>query len=55
MITFKIKFQMKYLSSSTEDLIYLFNSEKETAIYLSQLQPLSLEVRKFLNQIDYDM
>ena len=51
---FKIKFQM-YISLSTEDLIHLFNSEKETAKYLTQLQPLSLEVRTFLNQIDYDM
>ena len=46
---------MKYLSSSTEDLIYLFNAEKETAKYLTQLQPSSLEVRTFLNQIDYNM
>ena len=46
---------MKYLSSSTEDLIYLFNAEKETAKYLMQLQPSSLEVKTFLNQIDYNM
>ena len=53
--TFKITFQKEYISLSTEDLIHLFNSEKETAKYLSQLQPLSLVVRTFLNQIDYDM
>ena len=46
---------MKYLSSSTEDLIYLFNAEKETAKYLIQLQSSSLEVKNFLNEIDYNM
>ena len=46
---------MKYLSSSTEDLIYLYNAEKEIAKYLIQLKPSSLEIRNFLNEIDYNM